>query len=153
MIREGTIQDKTRAIILLKHSREGAGFGSVDGPTGFTFEFDPAYAERVFLTHLLRPDMLCLVLDVDGMAQGLLLAVAYEHPFGPVRMARETVWWIEPDHRGLSAVRMLEAYEDWCRSQDCHYSGMAAMGGDESVGRLYMRRGYRAAETHYLKAV
>ena len=66
----------------------------------FAFPFDPAYAERLFLVHLM-PRHLCLVHDVEGTAQGVLMAVAAEHPFGPVRVARETVWFIEPDYRGL----------------------------------------------------
>jgi GNAT superfamily N-acetyltransferase len=153
VIRPADIADKARVITLLQHSRQAAGFDHADGMTGFAFAFDTAYAERLFLTHLLRPEMLCLLLDQDDAAQGVLMAVAAEHPFGPVRLARETVWWIEPDYRGLSALRMLEAYEDWARSQDCAYSGMAGMGEDPDVSRLYRRRGYRPAEIHFLKAI
>ena len=153
MIRLAELADKPRIVRLLQNSRGGAGFDSAEAASGFHFEFDPAYAERLFTTHLLRPDMLCLVLDVDGTAQGVLMAVAAEHPFGPVRLASETVWWIEPEFRGLSAVKMLLAYEDWAREQDCDYSGMAGMGASPQVAHLYMRRGYRAAEVHFLKAL
>lgn len=81
------------------------------------------------------------------------MAVASEHPFGPVWLARETVWWIEPLYRGLSASRMLQAYEDWAAEQNCDFVGMAGMGKDPEVARLYLRRGFKVAETHYLKAV
>jgi GNAT superfamily N-acetyltransferase len=153
VIRRAVITDKARIVTLLKHSRGGAGFDQAEAATGFHFEFDPAYAERLFTTHLLMPNMLCLVLDKDGAAQGVLMAVASGHPFGPVRLATETVWWIEPEYRGLSAVRMLEAFEDWAREQDCDYSGMAGMGASPQVASLYQRRGYRAAELHFLKAL
>jgi len=153
MIRRAVASDKARVIALLEHSRAAAGFDHVDGLTGFSFPFDPAYAERLFLLHLARPESLCLVLDEDGEAQGILMAAAYEHPFGPVRLARETVWWIEPHHRGLAAVRMLDAYEDWAGEQDCDFTGMAGMGADPEVSKLYRRRGYRTAETHFLKAL
>jgi Acetyltransferase (GNAT) family len=153
IIRHATIADKVRVIRLLEHSRAAAGFDNPDGLSGFAFPFDPAYAERLFLTHMLRPDMLCLVLEADGEAQGVLMAHALEHPFGPVRLAHETVWWIEPDYRGLSAPRMLDAYEDWCHEQDCDFSGLAGMGADPGVGKLYLRRGYKPAELHFLKAI
>jgi Acetyltransferase (GNAT) family len=153
MIRHATMLDKPRIVRLLQNSRGGAGFDQAEAASGFHFAFDPAYADRLFTTHLLMPNMLCLVLDVDDAAQGVLMAVAAEHPFGPVRMARETVWWIEPEYRGLSAVKMLLAFEDWARGQDCDYSGMAGMGASPQVAHLYQRRGYRAAEVHFLKAL
>jgi hypothetical protein len=152
MIRQAAIDDKERVITLLRHSRDAAGFDDAGGPTGFAFPFEPAHAERLFLLHLM-PRHLCLLHDVEGAVQGVLMAVAHEHPFGPVWIARETVWWIEPDHRGLGAVKMLNGYELWARDQGCTFIGMAGMGDDPQVGRLYLRRGYRVAETHFLKAV
>lgn len=153
MIRPATLADKIRVIELLRDSRVAAGFDRSDGLTGFAFAFDPAYAERLFLAHFKAPRACCLVLEVDGEAQGVLMAFAYEHPFGPAWLAKETVWWIDPTHRGRSAIQMLDAYEAWCKDQDCQFAGMAGMGEDPDVRVLYERRGYRAAETHFLKAL
>lgn len=153
MIRDAVIADKIRVIELLEESRIGAGF---DGPAarGFSFPFDAAYAERLFLNHLHSPKATCLVHDVAGVAQGVLMAFAFEHPFGPVWLAKESLWWISPKHRGgTAAVRMLDAYEAWAKSQGCVYAGMAGMGSQPAVGALYERRGYRTAELHYLKAL
>lgn len=97
-------------------------------------------------------DALALVLDIDGMAQGVLLAVAYEHPFGPVRMAKDTIWWIDPEHRSLkSAIQMLDAYEAWAAGLGVKYPGIAGMGDDPRVGKLLERRGYRVADTIWTK--
>ena len=100
-----------------------------------------------------NPHRMAIVLEADGAAQGVLMAAATDHPFGPVRLARETVWWIEPDYRGLSAMRMLDAYERWAQSELCRFSGMAGMGEFPDVAALYRRRGYLVAETHFLKAL
>lgn len=155
MIRSGTIADRTRAVELLRASHAGAGFDgrSVDGGAGFAFPFDCAYAARLFVGHLDKPTACCLVHDVAGVAQGLLLAVAYEHKFGPVWLACETVWWIDPAHRGRAAIAMLDAYEVWARQAGCAFAGMAGMGADPVVANLYLRRGYRVAETHFLKVL
>lgn len=153
MIRPAVPSDRDAVIVLLEHSRQAAGFDDAGGLTGFCFPFRPPYAGRLFAAHLGQPDRLCLVLDDHGAAQGVLMAVAAEHPFGPVRLARETVWWIEPDYRGPSALRMLADYEAWAKGQGCDFVGMAGMGADPSVGRLYERRGFRPAEVHYLKAL
>jgi hypothetical protein len=152
MIRQAVIDDKARVITLLRHSRDAAGFDDAGGPTGFSFPFEPAHAERLFLAHL-EPHRLCLVLVADGVAQGVLMAIAAEHPFGPVRLARETAWWIEPDYRGRHALRMLDGYEQWGRAEQCQFIGMAGMGDDPAVAKLYLRRGYWVAETHFLRAL
>lgn len=153
IVRHADEHDLARAVMLLRDSRDGAGFGADDGgPTGFSFPFIPAYAAKLFEIHVAHERMCCLLLDIDGTAQGILMAVADEHPFGPVRIARETVWWISPSHRGRGAIRMLDAYEAWAHAQGCQYVGMAGMGKDPDVGKLYRRRGYRVAETHFLKA-
>ena len=140
-------------IRLLKDSRIGAEFNRSDGLTGFTFPFDPAYAERLFRHHLIAPNAVCIVYAPANHPQGVLMAAAGEHPFGPVVLARETLWWIDPTYRGMAAVRMLDAYEEWAfQKKGCQFAGMAGMGDDPGVAKLYIRRGYRIAETHYLKA-
>lgn len=143
--------DVDRAVALLRDSRAGAGFDNPAGISGFTFPFDAAYAARLFMAHLNHDDRYCAVLEVSGRIEGLLLAAAFEHPFGPVRMAKETVWWIDPAHRGRSAIAMLDHYETWAKSRAA-FVGMAGMGDDPEVGKLYRRRGYRVAETCFLKA-
>lgn len=153
MIRHAVASDKTSVIRLLKDSRAGAGFNDAEGLTGFVFPFDPAYAERLFLAHIVNARSCCIVHDVEGRAQGVLMAMAYEHPFGPVWVAKETLWWIDPAHRGTAAVRMLDAYEAWAQTQRCAFVGMAGMGADPEVAKLYRRRGYRDAEVHFLKAL
>jgi len=154
MIRQGKRSDVARAVELLRDSHQAAGFAAGAG-AGFRVPFVPEYAERVFARHhdMMHMNACCLVLDVDGTAQGLLLAMAYEHPFGPVWMAAETVWWIDPANRGRAAIAMLDAYEAWAASKGCSFAGMAGMGEDPAVAKLYLRRGYTAAETHFLKAL
>ena len=152
MIRQAVITDKVPVILLLKAAREEAGFDAAGGVSGFTFPFDPAYAERLFLEHL-QLGRCCFVLVDRGVARGVLMARAAEHEFGPVRLARETLWFIEPKYRGRHALAMLEAYEVWARAQGCAFAGMAGMGEDPAVGLLYRRRHYRIAETHFLKVL
>lgn len=154
MIRLGEVRDCNRAVVLLRDSHAAAGFDRADGPTGFHVPFDPDYAMRLYLAHLSTPRMLCLALERGGLLQGVLLAAAYEHKFGPVWFAGETAWWIDPAHRGSAAMRMLDAYERWAKQdQRCAFAGMAGMGDDPEVAKLYLRRGYRAAEKHFLKVL
>ena len=139
---------------MLRNSRDGAGFDRADGHSGFVFPFVPVYAERMFARYSRGPRVLCIVHDVAARAEGVLMAHAFEHDFGPVWIAQERVWWIDPAHRGgTAAMRMLDYYEDWAAQQGCRFAGMAGMGNDPAVMKLYQRRGYRVAETHCLKAL
>lgn len=150
-VRKSVIFDRSRSIELLRASHEAAEFDRLDGSTGFSFPFVQVYAARLFDLHLNHPAAFSCVYDVGGVAQGILMATGSEHPFGPVRLAKETVWWIDPAHRGRSAIKMLDAYEAWASEQGCQFTGMAGMGNDPIVAKLYERRGYRRAETHFLK--
>lgn len=138
----------------MRDYHQAGGLVDGSGAGGFAVPFQAAYADRLFQGHLANGDALCLVHDVDGVACGLLLAVAFDHPFGPVRLSKDTMWWIDPAHRGgTAAVRMLDAYELWSKEQGCTFAGMAGMGEDPNIDTLLKRRGYAVAEKHYLKRV
>lgn len=154
MIRLANVGDTARVVEMLENSRSSAGFDTSEGITGFTFPFVHEYARRLFLSHLESKDGCAIVYDVAGIAQGILLAAAFEHPFGPVRLAKETLWWIDPSHRGgTAAVRMLDVYETWAKERGCAYAGMAGMGNEPHVAKLYERRKYIHAESHFLKTL
>jgi GNAT superfamily N-acetyltransferase len=114
--------------------------------------FDAAYAAAVAGAYIADADKLCLVLDRDGPA-GVLAAHAYAHLLAPVLAADELMWWVDPGHRGLAAMRMLSAYEDWARSRGCALIGIATPPSDDRAAALYRRRGYSAAGAHFSKTI
>ncbi len=138
-VRFATADDRDRVVALLRESHEAA---------GFTFPFQAAYADRLFQQHLVSP-MACVLVAGDP-AQGVLMACAFEHPFGAGRIAKETVWYVTPAARGRGAIKMLDDYESWARSAGCVSAGMASLSTND-VSRIYERRGYGAAETHFMK--
>jgi GNAT superfamily N-acetyltransferase len=140
-VRPATAKDRDRVVALLRESHEAA---------GFTFPFQAAYADQLFQQHMRSP-MAC-VLVTGARAQGVLMACAFDHPFGAGRIAKETVWFVSPEARGRGAIRMLDAYEAWARSVGCVSVGMAALASND-VSSLYERRGYSAVETHFMKSL
>ncbi len=138
-VRFATAEDRDRVVTLLRESHEAA---------GFTFPFQAAHADRLFQQHLASP-MACVLL-AGQPAQGVLMACAFDHPFGAGRIAKETVWFVTPEARGRGAIKMLDAYEVWARSVGCVSVGMASLTTND-VSRLYERRGYSAVETHFMK--
>jgi GNAT superfamily N-acetyltransferase len=154
MIRAGVAADEHRVIDMLRDFCAALGFDGSDGASGFRFPLDRGYGVRLFRFHLNRSNACCIIHDVEGTAQGVLMALATQHPFGPVIVAKENLWWIDPAYRGgTAALRMLDEYERWARSLGARFTGIAGMADDPRVATLYARRGYRVAETHYLKPV
>lgn len=116
---------------------------------GLPFPFSAPHAMSLAQRHIAEPQLLALV--VGEPVQGMLLASCQEHPFAALRYATETVWWIAPEARGQFAAEMLATYEAWAMEQGCAFAGMAALASFPRAGTIYRRRGYREAETHYLK--
>lgn len=140
-VRHATSADRDRVVSLLRESHAAA---------GWEFPFQAAYADRLFQQHLASP-MAC-VLVAGQPACGVLLALAFEHPFGAGRIAKETVWFVAPGARGRVGLAMLDAYEAWARSVGCVSVGMASLARND-VSRIYERRGYAPVETHFMKAL
>lgn len=138
-VRRATPDDRLAIIRLLKESHEAA---------GFTFPFSAPHADALFQRHMASG----LALVCGDPARGVLMALTFDHPFGAGKWAKESVWYIAPDARGRSAVQMLDAYEAWAREQGCVTVGMASLATND-VSRIYERRGYAPAETHFLKAL
>lgn len=138
-VRFATAEDRDRVVALLRESHQAA---------NFTFPFQAAYADQLFQQHLASDKACILVLGTP--AQGILMAAAYEHPFGAGRIAKETVWYVAPHARGRDAVAILDAYEMWARSVGCVCAGMASLVTND-VSKIYERRGYSAVETHFMK--
>ncbi|WP_439273539.1 GNAT family N-acetyltransferase [Pseudochrobactrum sp. HB0163] len=143
MVRHATSADKMACIRLLRQSHQAA---------GFDYPFQAAYAAQLFEQHLASNQACVLVLEHGEHVSGLLMAAWFEHPFGAGRYAKETVWFIAPQARGRSALKMLAAYEAWARGQGCTAIGMAALAGND-VSKIYQRCGYEPAETHFLKSL
>lgn len=143
MIRRAVAADKFRALMLAR---------SFHAAAALPFPFSPMHAAAVFDASLRNADRLCLVLEIAGKVEGVLVAQAGPHAFGPFKVASELMWWIEPAHRGSgAALRMIAAYEEWARSRDCQFAHIVGLGSDPAVGRIYERRGYQAVERHFMK--
>jgi len=136
-VRPASFIDRVAVIRLLRDSHAAA---------GFAFPFSAPHADALFRHHVAHG----LVLVCGRPAQGVLMAATFEHPFGAGRWAKETVWYVAPEARGRSAIQMLDAYEAWAREQGCTTVGMASLASND-VSRLYERRGYTPAETHFVK--
>lgn len=144
MIRQATMADKPRIMEMAKTFHEIA---------GHPFPYNALHCSNVISACIQEIDAVCIVAEKDGEIIGCILGHAGSHTFNPVRIASEIMLWVEPDHRGVSryAFNMLDAFEDWSKSRGCELSHMVGLGENPAVGKVYERRGYYAAERHYVK--
>lgn len=143
IVRKALQADKSRCLQLARNFHLAS---------GLPIPFSAPYASLLFDACLTDTDRLCLVLDIDGV-QGVLAAQAGLLPIAPVKAATELLWWIEPSYRGRAAIQMLDAYEAWARERGCVFANMVGLGSAPLPARLYERRGYIAAERHFMKAI
>ena len=144
MIRRAVASDKLRVLSMAK---------AFHAASGLPFQFSAAHADALFCASLVDDDRLCLVFAPEETTHGVLVAHAGMHPFAPIKVASELMWWVDPDHRGVSATKMLNAYETWARERGCKFAGMVGLGAAPSTARLYDRRGYAPVERHFMKSL
>ena len=142
MIRQAIASDKAAVVRMSKAFHTAA---------QLPFAFSAATSSMLFDDCIQDEDRLCLIYERDGAPVGMLVAYAACHMLAPVKVANEIAWWVEPQHRGRSAVAMLNAYEQWARQRGCVLIHMVGLGADPVTTKLYERQGYLAAERHFMK--
>lgn len=68
--------------------------------------------------------------------------------------ASEMGWWMDEKHRtGVTALRLIVAFEDWAKEKGATYCTMCDMiiPGEKSVGRIYEKIGYNLVERTFTK--
>lgn len=78
---------------------------------------------------------------------GMIAVWCFVHPFSGERIASELVWWVNPEERGSTGVRLLRWAEAWARAQGAVALQMIAP--TDRVGAFYERRGYTRVEVSY----
>lgn len=101
------------------------------------------------------PDMLGLVLEAaDGTVIGFLAAACARHAFCDSLYACDLALYVAPEHRGgPGLVRMIRAYEAWCRIKGVSEILIGVSSGIdiERTGRLYGKLGYGDPVVAYRK--
>jgi GNAT superfamily N-acetyltransferase len=85
--------------------------------------------------------------------KGAIAGIINESPFDGERIASELFWYVWPGAPRGTGTQLLEAFEQWAKSQRCTRVTMAHMVHNEAerLGTFYQKKGYQAFETHYVK--
>ena len=98
-------------------------------------------------------DMLVLRSD-DGKILGGLGCIASEDLHNGDRIAIETFWFVAPEYRG-GGLLLLNAFDNWAKEKGCIKKAMIHLEDSfpETLKKLYIRKGYKFIESHYVAEV
>lgn len=142
MIRRGKASDLPAAVRMARDFHNGTPIAHLP--------FSAAAAAQMFNDMLSRSDCMVDVLEVDGTVCGCIIAHVQRYPLGASNIAREVVFWIDPDHRGAWARKMIEGFEAWAADKGAVLAGMSCF-DDGRTYKLFERAGYRRSEVNLIK--
>lgn len=120
----------------------------------YSLPLDQAYGSNYIRNHIPQKDNLSLVLEDQGQLVGCLLAISGPHPFFPVRVSTELVWWVEPEFRGKSSLDLLKAFEYWSvELQKCNLICITSHTDDPRLAVYYKRMKYIPKELSWYKTI
>lgn len=124
---------------------------------GLRFISEGPYREKIkqnperlsSLTEMLitNSDGKIFVLERGSKLTGMIGLLVYLHPMSGEWVAGELAWWVEPNSRGSSGVRLLKRAERWAREAGAEILQMIAP--SEHVASFYVRMGYEHIEDIY----
>ena len=86
---------------------------------------------------------------LDPRTVGMLGLFLHHHPISGARVASELFWWVEPEYRGLTGLKLLHRAERWATERGAQVLQMIAPSPE--VERLYDRSGFTRVEVSYQK--
>lgn len=115
---------------------------------------DIDYATKTYENMIDNGVAFVMVLEKEGELIGSLGFIKAPDLHNGDTMAVETFWFVDPKKRGVGLI-LFNAYEKWSKENGIKKIAMIHMMDSypESLERLYLKRGYKLAEKHYVKEI
>jgi GNAT superfamily N-acetyltransferase len=94
------------------------------------------------------------IMEESGQMIGGLGAIKYPDLHDGKMMAVESFWFVAPEHRG-KGLKLFATFEEWALQEGCKKLAMIHMVDSypDILEKLYMRKGYKLVEKHYVREV
>jgi hypothetical protein len=95
-----------------------------------------------------------LVLQSGNTIHGALGAIVFPDPNDGEFVATEMFWYVRQEHRG-KGMSLYHGFEQWAREVGARRMVMVHLKDlmPEVLAKIYVRMGYKATETHYVKEI
>lgn len=94
-----------------------------------------------------------LVMESEDEVVGGIVGVVQPLFMSHTVVASELAWFVDPDHRGKGALKLVKAFEGWAKEKGAEYITMADIRGISDLSNMYKRMGYELTEAAYSKKV
>lgn len=118
---------------------------------GDFLSFDPTRMRDIATRLIGGQESTLFVADTRRNLVGMIGVWVFDHPLSGDRVAGEVFWWVDPNQRGRTGIRLWDAAETWARERGA--SAMQMIAPNDRVARLYQTRGYRPLETVYQRSL
>jgi GNAT superfamily N-acetyltransferase len=98
---------------------------------------------------LTNPDAKCWLLEDDGVAVGVLGVLLTTHTFTGQRIGIQWWWWIRPEARNGSGLKLLKSAEEWAKANGA--VALQLIAPSANLRSLCERLGYAPIEMMYQK--
>jgi len=115
---------------------------------------DPVHAGKKYAEFIRNGTGKMFILEnMNKKMIGGLGCVIGEDLHFPRTLAIETYWFVQEEFRGRG-IALLNYFESWAESKG-YIPAMIHLADSypESLKRLYLKRGYKLVETHYIKEI
>jgi GNAT superfamily N-acetyltransferase len=149
IVRQAAVDDLKQYNTLLSKFHANA-------PISTVIKFDPEGCYSFLLNSLDNSDVCLFVCENESKEIiGVTAAVAYPMYFNPnAFVAQELWWWIEPEHRGSGAGKLLyNSLESWAKDKNLNSLFMIAL-EDRNIDtmlKIYKQKGYTPLERIFIK--
>lgn len=111
--------------------------------------FSKMHTAQMFHSCMGSDAHLCLTLDLGAVCGAMIVALG-PYPLGPAVLAKEVIFWVEPDHRGRWWRPMIAEAEAWAKARGAVAIGLSCF-ADGRTHKIFERAGYEAREIVTIK--
>lgn len=143
VIRKAVADDILECLMLFKQFHKEA---------KLPYSWDANKTQKVFLETLSVDNFEIFVAEKDKELIGFISCMYMEPLFSSDKVSTDIAWFVHKDHRNsTTGFRLMKVYEEWALSKGIKYIGMAYLERVTDLSKVYEKKGYVKAETHYMK--
>ena len=119
-------------------------------------QYDPESMAMTLMNLVSGINSVAIVMEQDGEIVGGIGGYMLPSYFNMnAMMGQQVFWYVHPKYRSHRSVKLLQGFEQWCKSVGCHmiWSGAKMNENNEAMSAMLQRRGYKPLETVLIKGV
>lgn len=115
---------------------------------------DVEYSYRTYLEFIEKGHGCAFVLKINDQVVGGISGLKFPDINSGIMTAVECFWFVKEEHRG-AGLQLLAFFESWAKEQGCKRMALIHLVDSfpDVLEKVYLRRGYRLVEKHYVKEV